>query len=72
MSRRSKKIEKRVTLDPKFNSELIAHIIRRIRFPLHDHCKKNLKWSNAQVLMRFVLLQLVVMPILLLVLLKVR
>ena len=46
--------------------------IRRIRFPLHDHCKKNLKWSNAQVLMRFVLLQLVVMPILLLVLLKVR
>ena len=47
-------------------------IIRRVRFPLHDHCKKNLKWSNAQVLMRFVLLQLVVMPILLLVLLKVR
>jgi phospho-N-acetylmuramoyl-pentapeptide-transferase len=46
--------------------------IRKIRFPLHDHCKKNLKWSNAQVLMRFVLLQLVVMPILLLVLLKVR
>ena len=30
MSRRSKKIEKRVTLDPKFNSELIAHIIRVI------------------------------------------
>ena len=49
-----------------------GNIIRRIRFPLHDHCKKNLKWSNAQVLMRFVLLQLVVMPILLLVLLKVR
>ena len=47
-------------------------LIRRIRFPLHDHCKKNLKWSNAQVLMRFVLLQLVVMPVLLLVLLKVR
>ena len=49
-----------------------GNLIRRIRFPLHDHCKKNLKWSNAQVLMRFVLLQLVVMPILLLVLLKVR
>ena len=47
-------------------------IIRRVRFPLHDHCKKNLKWSNAQVLMRFVLLQLVVMPALLLVILKVR
>ena len=47
-------------------------LIRKIRFPLHDHCKKNLKWSNAQVLMRFVLLQLVVMPALLLLLLKVR
>jgi len=54
-----------------------GNLIRRVRFPLHDHCKKNLKWSNAQVLMRFVLmrfvlLQLVVMPVLLLVLLKVR
>ena len=48
------------------------NVIRRIRFPLHDHCKKNLGWSNAQVLMRFVLLQLVVMPIMLLLLLKVR
>ena len=28
MSRRAKKIEKRVTLDPKFNSELVAHMIR--------------------------------------------
>ena len=48
------------------------NVIRKVRFPLHDHCKKNLGWSNAQVLMRFVLLQLVVMPILLLILLKVR
>ena len=28
MSRRAKKIEKRVSFDPKYNSELIAHIIR--------------------------------------------
>ena len=48
------------------------NVIRKIRFPLHDHCKKNLGWSNAQVLMRFVLLQLVVMPILLVLLIKVR
>ncbi|MBQ7235418.1 MAG: phospho-N-acetylmuramoyl-pentapeptide-transferase, partial [Kiritimatiellae bacterium] len=40
-------------------------VIRRIRFPLHDHCKKNLGWTNAQVLMRFMLLQVVVMPVLL-------
>ena len=30
MSRRAKKIEKRVTLDPKYNSELVAHMIRVI------------------------------------------
>ncbi len=47
-------------------------VIRKVRFPLHDHCKKNLGWSNAQVLMRFVLLQLALVPILLMVLIKVR
>ena len=47
-------------------------MIRKVRFPLHDHCKKNLGWSNAQVLMRFVLLQLIVMPILLVLLIKIR
>ena len=47
-------------------------MIRKIRFPLHDHCKKNLGWSNAQVLMRFVLLQLIVMPALLILLIKIR
>jgi len=48
------------------------NVIRKVRFPLHDHCKKNLGWSNAQVLMRFTLLQLVVMPILLVLLIKIR
>jgi len=48
------------------------NMIRQVRFPLHDHCKKRLGWSNAQVLMRFTLLQLVVMPILLIILIKVR
>lgn len=46
--------------------------IRRIRFPLHDHCKKNLGWTNAQVLMRFVLIQLVLMPLLLVLFMKIR
>ena len=47
-------------------------VIRRVRFPLHDHCKKKLGWSNAQVLMRFILMQMVVMPILLVLLVKIR
>ena len=47
-------------------------VLKRIRFPLHDHCKKNLGWSNAQVLMRFMLLQLIIMPIMLILIIKVR
>lgn len=47
-------------------------VIKKVRFPLHDHCKKNLGWSNAQVLMRFILLQLALMPVLLIIVLKVR
>lgn len=46
--------------------------IKKIRFPLHDHCKKNLGWSNAQVLLRFILLQLAVMPVLLVLIIKIR
>jgi phospho-N-acetylmuramoyl-pentapeptide-transferase len=46
--------------------------LHRIRFPLHDHCRKNLEWSNAQVLMRFVLLQAFVTPILFVLLVKIR
>ncbi len=33
-------------------------ILSSIRFPLHDHCRKNLGWSNSQVLVRFMLLHL--------------
>lgn len=46
--------------------------IRRLRFPLHDHCKKNLGWSNAQVLMRFLILQIILMPLLLIFFIKIR
>jgi phospho-N-acetylmuramoyl-pentapeptide-transferase len=47
-------------------------IFRRVRYPLHDHVRQQHGWSNTQVLVRFVLLQAVVSPILLLLLLKVR
>ena len=43
-----------------------------VRFPLHDHCKKTLHWSNAQVLMRFTLLQIFLTPILFFVFVKIR
>jgi phospho-N-acetylmuramoyl-pentapeptide-transferase len=50
----------------------IVHWLHSVRFPLHDHCRKNLHWSNAQVLMRFVLLQAFLTPILFLLIVKVR
>ena len=51
---------------------ILVKIVQRVRFPLHDHCKKELKWSNAQVLMRFVLLQAFLMPLIFIILVKVR
>ena len=47
-------------------------LLHGVRFPLHDHCKRSLKWSNAQVLMRFMILQAFLMPLLFVLLVKIR
>ncbi len=47
-------------------------ILSSIRFPLHDHCRKNLGWSNSQVLVRFMLLHLGLSALLVTLVLKVR
>lgn len=47
-------------------------IFKNVRYPLHDHVRQKLGWSNTQVLVRFILLQAVVTPILLVMLLKIR
>ena len=47
-------------------------IFKEIRYPLHDHFRHNRGWSNTQVLVRFMLLQAVGTPLLLVVLLKIR
>ena len=47
-------------------------IFRHVRYPLHDHVRHTLGWSNTQVLVRFMLLQAVGTPILLVLLLKIR
>lgn len=59
-------------LPPWRQHELIVRALHRVRFPLHDHCRKVLGWSNAQVLMRFVLIQSFLAPILMMLLVKVR
>ncbi len=48
------------------------NIFKNIRYPLHDHVRHCLGWSNTQVLVRFVLIQAVGTPLFLLLLLKVR
>ena len=47
-------------------------MLHGVRFPLHDHCKRSLKWSNAQVLMRFTLLQAFLIPLIFVLLVKIR
>lgn len=47
-------------------------ILSRIRFPLHDHCRKELGWTNSQVLVRFMLVHLGVSALLVILALKLR
>ena len=35
------------------------YIFKDIRFPIHDHVRKNLGWSDTQVVIRFVIAQIV-------------
>ncbi len=51
---------------------ILVKVVQSVRFPLHDHCKKVLKWSNAQVLMRFMLLQAFLMPLIFVLFVKIR
>jgi len=53
---------------------VLVRKLHSIRFPLHDHCSKNLtpKWSPAQILMRFTLIQAFLTPILFVILIKIR
>ncbi len=61
-------------LSPEAASRQFALVkaLHSVRFPLHDHCRKNMQWSNAQVLMRFVLIQSFLTPLLFVVLVKIR
>jgi phospho-N-acetylmuramoyl-pentapeptide-transferase len=47
-------------------------IFKSVRYPLHDHVRHVNGWSNTQVLVRFMLLQALGTPILLVLLFKVR
>lgn len=50
----------------------LVRFLHRYRFPIHDHCRKNLGWSDTQVLVRFMLLQAAIMPLLMILMIKLR
>ena len=39
---------------------LKIHILKNTRTPIHDHLRKNKNWSDAQVVYRFVLIQIII------------
>ena len=48
------------------------HIFENIRFPLHDHMRKNKGWSPTQVLIKFMIIQLLITAVFLGIFRKVR
>ncbi len=61
-----------ICTDKKTDAKPLIKLIHRFRFPLHDHCRKELNWSNAQVLMRFTIIQAFLLIVLFAVLIKMR
>lgn len=51
---------------------LIVRALHRFRFPIHDHCRKDMKWSDSQVLLRFMLLKAAIVPLVIILLIKLR
>jgi phospho-N-acetylmuramoyl-pentapeptide-transferase len=39
---------------------LKIHILKNVTTPLHDHVRKQMGWSNAQVVFRFAIIQIVI------------
>jgi phospho-N-acetylmuramoyl-pentapeptide-transferase len=39
---------------------LKIHILKNVTTPIHDHVRKRLNWSNAQVVFRFAIIQIVI------------
>jgi phospho-N-acetylmuramoyl-pentapeptide-transferase len=71
------KIGKGVKKVPTTKEEIKAlpwhHLIAfAFRCPVHDHCRKELGWSKIQIVIRFLIIQLILMPSLLILILKIR
>jgi phospho-N-acetylmuramoyl-pentapeptide-transferase len=58
--------------EPGAKPTFLQRVFFTFTFPLHDHCRKQLGWSGQQVVIRFLLLQASLLPILFMLFLKVR
>lgn len=68
-----KGVEKVPTTEEEFSAMPFYHRIAFLfRCPVHDHFRKNKGWSKIQVVIRFLIIQLIAMPTLLLLILKIR
>lgn len=47
-------------------------IFENIRFPLHDHMRKNRGWSPTQVLLKFMIMQILITLALIGIMFKIR
>ncbi len=48
------------------------HVFKNIRFPLHDHMRKSREWSPTQVLIKFMILQVLITIALIGIIFKIR
>jgi phospho-N-acetylmuramoyl-pentapeptide-transferase len=68
-------IEEKRRVDPRYQPPpqiVLVKALHSVRFPLHDHFRKNKNWSPAQVVVRFLLIQALLTPLLFLLLVKLR
>ncbi len=61
-----------VCTENKEDAKLHIKALHKFRFPFHDHCRNKYGWSNAQVLMRFSIVQIWLLAILFALLIKLR
>ena len=61
-----------LSAEERMRQNVFVRALWAVRCPLHDHCRRNLGWSKAQILMRFTLLQLFLTPLLFILLVKIR
>ena len=62
----------KLTPEKAAEQNIVVRSFHSIRFPLHDHCRYVKNWSRPQILIRFVIMQAFLIPLLFAIFTKVR